>query len=96
MNTNTLLEIADDLEHGGIAKELAAKKIRDWVFKNTNIWPQITYDTPVYIGKLLTVPERRSNEAWCSYISNRLENGTLNDPSKKITMHGEGWVGSLL
>ena len=41
MNTASLLAIADDLEHGGITKELAAKKIRDWVFER-NIWPQKT------------------------------------------------------
>ena len=59
MNTDSLLEIADDLEHGGITKELAAKKIRDWVFKKTNFWPQTTDE---YYRKWPVLPE----SAFCS------------------------------
>lgn len=58
MNTDNLLEIANDLEHGGITKELAAKKIRDWVFKS-NIWPQTTDE---YYRKWPVLPQ----DALCS------------------------------
>lgn len=42
MNTDKLTEIASDLENGGTTKKLAARRIRDWIYKNINIWPQTT------------------------------------------------------
>ena len=36
MNTKPLSDLADDLEHGGITKKLAARKLRDWIKENKN------------------------------------------------------------
>ena len=40
MNTKPLSDLADDLEHGGITKKLAARKLRDWIKEiKTSICP---------------------------------------------------------
>lgn len=36
MNTKPLSDLAADLEHGGITKKLAARKLRDWIKENKN------------------------------------------------------------
>lgn len=45
MDTTPLSDIASDLEHGGVTKKLAAKKIRDWI-RGQKIADKLTPYTP--------------------------------------------------
>lgn len=60
MDTTPLSDIASDLEHGGITKRLAAKKIRDWIRGNKiadKLTPYTPKETP-YQWPLVPLPDR--------------------------------------